>query len=94
MNSGEQHRAPGGEFMGDEQDGRNPALTELRRRLEAGLARTRLNKTQLARQAQLGRTTVSEAFQLDGPVPSAATLAAVARVLKLPAMCPLCCNWQ
>lgn len=85
MNSGEQHRAPGGEFMGDEQDGRNPALTELRRRLEAGLARTRLNKTQLARQAHLGRTTASEAFQLDGPVPSAATLAAVARVLKLPA---------
>ena len=45
----------------------------------------RLNKTDLASRAGLGRTTVSQAFQTDGPVPSAQTVAALARALKLPA---------
>ncbi|WP_405673353.1 helix-turn-helix domain-containing protein [Streptomyces canus] len=70
--------------MRDEQNGHNPTLTELRRKLDAGLARMRLNKTDLARRTGLGRTTVSQAFQTDGPVPSAQTVTALARVLKLP----------
>lgn len=70
--------------MRDEQNGQNPALTELRRRLDDGRVRMRLNKTDLARRAGLGRTTVSEAFQTEGPVPSVQTVAALARALKLP----------
>ncbi|MCX5008472.1 helix-turn-helix domain-containing protein [Streptomyces sp. NBC_00638] len=71
--------------MRDEQYGDNPALTELRRTLDGGLARMRLDKKALAVRARLGRTTVSQAFQSDGPVPSAQTVAVLARVLKLPA---------
>ncbi|MBL1109751.1 tetratricopeptide repeat protein [Streptomyces sp. 5-8] len=70
--------------MHDDQSGDSPALTDLRRRLEAGRARMRLSKTDLAGRAALGRTTVSEAFQIDGPVPSAETVAALARALRLP----------
>ncbi|MFF9607849.1 helix-turn-helix transcriptional regulator [Streptomyces sp. NPDC014684] len=70
--------------MYDEQHGGSPALTDLRRRLEAGRARMRLNKTDLAGRAGLGRTTVSEAVQTGGPVPSAETVAALARALGLP----------
>ncbi|CAL9329043.1 hypothetical protein SUDANB1_00029 [Streptomyces sp. enrichment culture] len=44
----------------------------------------RLNKTLLARRAELGRTTVSEAFRDGGPVPSAQTVAALSRALDLP----------
>ncbi|MET7606410.1 helix-turn-helix domain-containing protein [Streptomyces avermitilis] len=65
-------------------NGDSPALTALRRRLEAGRARMRLNKTDLAGRAGLGRTTVSQAFRSGGPVPSAETVAALARALKLP----------
>ncbi|MET9106691.1 hypothetical protein [Streptomyces zhihengii] len=67
-----------------QQSEHHPALTELRRRLNGGLARARLDKTQLATRAQLGRTTVSEAFGADGRVPSEKTVAALARALKLP----------
>ncbi|MFF8478623.1 helix-turn-helix domain-containing protein [Streptomyces sp. NPDC015414] len=70
--------------MDDEQHGDSPALTDLRRRLEAGLARMRLTKKDMATRAGLGRTTVSEAFQAGGPVPSAETVAALARALRLP----------
>ncbi|MFE5886176.1 helix-turn-helix domain-containing protein [Streptomyces hydrogenans] len=59
------------------------ALAELRRRLGDELARRRWTKTQLARQAGLGRTTVSEAFQDGGPVPSEQTVAALAHALRL-----------
>ncbi|WLQ69382.1 SEL1-like repeat protein [Streptomyces glycanivorans] len=62
---------------------RNTALTALRERLEDGLAKARLTKTQLAARADLGRTTVQTAFQPNGPVPSAATVAALAQALKL-----------
>jgi len=62
----------------------NPALTELRKKLSDGLARARLGKTQLAARAALGRTTVQQAFRPDGPVPSAETVAALARALMLP----------
>ncbi|MFJ9871171.1 helix-turn-helix domain-containing protein [Streptomyces sp. NPDC101165] len=70
--------------MRDEQNRQNPALIQLRKRLSGGLAKLGLNKTELARRAGLGRTTVSEAFQTDGPVPSAQTVAALASALKLP----------
>lgn len=65
-------------------NGDNPALTELRGKLSDGLARNRINKTELARRSELGRTTVSEAFQPGGPAPSAHTVEALARALKLP----------
>ncbi|MFJ5780425.1 hypothetical protein [Streptomyces sp. NPDC093094] len=70
--------------MHDEQNSHGPALTELRRRLADGLARARLNQTQLARRAGLGRTTVSEALSPSKPVPSKETVAALARALRLP----------
>ncbi|MFF0201234.1 AAA family ATPase [Streptomyces sp. NPDC005017] len=72
--------------MQDEPNGptSHAALTELRRTLTDGLARTRLNQTQLAARAQLGRTTVSEALSPSKPVPSAQTVAALARALRLP----------
>ncbi len=68
--------------MHDEQNGHNSALTELRRKLTGGLARARLNQTQLAARAELGRTTVSEALSDKKPVPSRETVAALARALK------------
>ncbi|MER8199221.1 hypothetical protein ABTY00_35455 [Streptomyces microflavus] len=73
--------------MHDERTGRTPesALAELRRRLEAGLVRAGLNKSQLAGQAGLSRGTVQEAFKAGARVPSTFTVAALARVLKLPA---------
>ena len=68
----------------DEQTGHSPQLTKLRGRLADGLARARLNQTQLARRAGLGRTTVSEALSPQKPVPSAETVAALSRALRLP----------
>ncbi|MGW8378450.1 helix-turn-helix domain-containing protein [Streptomyces sp. ODS28] len=70
--------------MENEQNGHGPALAELRSRLADGLARARLNQTQLARRADLGRTTVSEALSPQKPAPSAETVAALARQLELP----------
>ncbi|WP_018654324.1 transcriptional regulator [Actinomadura flavalba] len=65
---------------------RADVLAELRGRLADGLAGTRLTKTQLATRAGLGRTTVQQAFQADSPEPpSAQTVAALAKVLRLPA---------
>ncbi|GAA0290347.1 hypothetical protein GCM10010302_31110 [Streptomyces polychromogenes] len=60
------------------------AIVELRRRLDDGLALAGLTKTQLAARAGLGRTTVQEAFGAQAPVPSAATIAALADALGLP----------
>ncbi|MCX5009212.1 sel1 repeat family protein [Streptomyces sp. NBC_00638] len=70
--------------MGKQGNGDNPALTELRKRLADGRALARLNQTQLAVQARLGRTTVSEALSPRKPAPSADTVAVLGRVLKLP----------
>ncbi|WP_242432982.1 hypothetical protein [Streptomyces sp. Root264] len=78
------HHGPGGEHVHDEQNGQNPALIELRRRLADGLAQARLTKEQLGVQAGLGRTAVSEAFSPKKRAPSGATVAALARTLKLP----------
>ncbi|ONK15567.1 helix-turn-helix transcriptional regulator [Streptomyces sp. MP131-18] len=70
--------------MNDEQNGHGSALTELRRRVADGVAQARLNQQQLAQRAGLGRTTVSEALSPRKPVPSAETVAALARALRLP----------
>jgi transcriptional regulator with XRE-family HTH domain len=85
MNTGEHFTTRGGEHVHDERTGHTPdsALDELRKKLSDGLARARLTQTQLAAQAGLGRTTVSEALSPKKPVPSAETVAALARVLKL-----------
>ncbi|MEV6404085.1 helix-turn-helix transcriptional regulator, partial [Streptomyces bobili] len=72
--------------MQNEQTGNSPALAELRRRLTGGLARARLNQTQLATRAGLGRTTVSEALSSKKPVPSRETVAALAGALRLPVL--------
>ncbi|MFD7284114.1 helix-turn-helix domain-containing protein [Streptomyces sp. NPDC059862] len=60
------------------------ALSELRKRLTDGLAHARLTKTQLARQAKLGRTTVQQAVNTNAAAPTAETVAALARTLRLP----------
>ncbi|MEV6840947.1 hypothetical protein AB0N17_41830 [Streptomyces sp. NPDC051133] len=71
--------------MNEREQERGAALVELRKRLTDGLARTRLSKTQLAVQARLGRTTVQAAFQAGASAaPSAETVVALARVLRLP----------
>ncbi|MFD7026568.1 hypothetical protein ACFWAR_00845 [Streptomyces sp. NPDC059917] len=70
--------------MHGEQRGQQLALTELRRRLTDGLAAARMNQTQLAARAELGRTTVSEALSPRKPPPSPETVAALSRALKLP----------
>ncbi|WP_323188312.1 helix-turn-helix domain-containing protein [Streptomyces sp. NBC_00249] len=70
--------------MHDKHNGQNPALPELRKRLRAGMARMRLNQTDLATRAGLGRTTVSEALSPAKPAPSPETVAALARALQLP----------
>ncbi|MEU8764291.1 helix-turn-helix domain-containing protein [Streptomyces sp. NPDC048659] len=70
--------------MHDEHDSRHPALRELRERLRAGMARMRVNQTDLAQRAGLGRTTVSEALSPGKPAPSHETVAALARALRLP----------
>ncbi|MFE5894883.1 hypothetical protein ACFQ6E_38990 [Streptomyces sp. NPDC056462] len=84
MNTGEHFKASGGEHVHDKQISDGPALTELRKRLADGLAVARLNRTQLVKQACVGRTKVWEALTPGQPVPSAETVAALARVLKLP----------
>ncbi|MEU4272240.1 hypothetical protein [Streptomyces sp. NPDC026092] len=70
-----------GQMRVGEQSSRDSALAELHDRLGDALARQRLNKSQLAARAGLGRTTVSEAFRV---VPSAETVAALAGPLRLP----------
>ncbi|MDT0453729.1 helix-turn-helix domain-containing protein [Streptomyces hesseae] len=70
--------------MHDEHDGQDAALTELRKVLKAAMACMRLNQTDLATRAGLGRTTVSEALSPGKPAPSSQTVAALARALQLP----------
>jgi transcriptional regulator with XRE-family HTH domain/Tfp pilus assembly protein PilF len=82
MNTGE-HQKCGGAGVQEGWSGPEAELAELRRRLEDGLACARLTKTQLAQRAGLGRTTVSEALNDSRPVPSAQTVAALARALRL-----------
>src|SRR5687768_5797585 len=86
MNTGDHITTRGGEHVHDQRTGHTPdaALTELRRRLEDELDRTRLKKTDLVGRTGLSRTAVQLAFQADGPVPSGPTVMALARALKLP----------
>ncbi|MER7826288.1 hypothetical protein ABTX85_27445 [Streptomyces sp. NPDC096097] len=70
--------------MQDEQSSRDLAHCQLRAKLEDGLARARLNKTQLASRAGLGRTAMSQAFSPKASVPSAETVVAPAATLRLP----------
>ncbi|WP_426570349.1 hypothetical protein [Streptomyces canus] len=81
------NRALGGRQVRGEQNGNdsNPALTELRGKLNDGLARSRVDRKNLPALSRLGRTTVWEALTDGEPVPSAKTVAALARALKLPA---------
>ncbi|MFI5474565.1 helix-turn-helix domain-containing protein [Streptomyces cacaoi] len=59
------------------------AIKELRVRLSDALAQARMSKTQLAARSELGRTTVHEAFTDGRPVPSASTVVAIGRALRL-----------
>ncbi|MGW4506837.1 helix-turn-helix domain-containing protein [Streptomyces sp. NPDC004436] len=83
MNTGE-HDVPGVRTVHDEHGGQKQALTQLRDRLTAGMARMRLNQTELAVRAGLGRTTVSEALSPSKPAPTSRTVAVLARALQLP----------
>ncbi|WUX02155.1 helix-turn-helix domain-containing protein [Streptomyces sp. NBC_01450] len=80
------HHHPGGKHVHEERTSHTPdsALAELRRKLEGGLAKAGLKKTELAAQTGLSRTTVQQAFQTDGPSPSAPTVTALAGALRLP----------
>ncbi|MFD6464684.1 hypothetical protein [Streptomyces goshikiensis] len=70
--------------MRDEYDGQNAELADLRERLRGAMVRRRLNQTELAGLAGLGRTTVSEALSPTKPAPSRQTLTALASALQLP----------
>ncbi|MER5202274.1 hypothetical protein [Streptomyces sp. NPDC002825] len=70
--------------MHDEQSGQSQALAQLRRRLNEGMLKARLNQTEVASLAGLGRTTVSEALSPAKPAPSPRTVQEMARVLRLP----------
>jgi hypothetical protein len=61
------------------------AAGRLRTVLRDALAGSRLSVTQVAQRSALGRTTVSQALSELGPVPSAETVAALARALGLDA---------
>ncbi|MDX3526930.1 helix-turn-helix domain-containing protein [Streptomyces sp. ID05-39B] len=64
-------------------NGRGPALAELRGRLEDARARARLNQTELAGKAGLSRGTVSRALSPGGGIPTVQTVARLAGALKL-----------
>ncbi|MFF3208036.1 HEAT repeat domain-containing protein [Streptomyces sp. NPDC002962] len=63
----------------------NPAaaLAELRARLQAALVAKRMTKAALTRRAKLGRTSVSRAFSMSAPAPSAQTVSSMAAALGL-----------
>ncbi|MEV5877463.1 helix-turn-helix transcriptional regulator [Streptomyces sp. NPDC052101] len=60
------------------------ALVELQRWLRDSAALAGLSRTQLASRSGIARTTVYEALRAGGPAPSERTVAALAKVLKLP----------
>ncbi|MFF3859317.1 helix-turn-helix domain-containing protein [Streptomyces sp. NPDC002209] len=82
MNTGA--HTPRGAAVDSQENERDVALAALRSRLDVGLARAGLTKSQLAIRAGRGRTTVQEAFRTEAGAPSAETVAALARVLRLP----------
>ncbi|MFF4362830.1 helix-turn-helix domain-containing protein [Streptomyces sp. NPDC001604] len=72
-------------LSGGTQKGNGQALAKLQALLEQGRAKARLDQTQLARRAGLGRTTVSQALRAIDQVPSVTTVAAMAKALGLDA---------
>ncbi|MFE7168411.1 hypothetical protein [Streptomyces sp. NPDC057616] len=70
--------------MAEEATTRAAARHELHDRLKDGLASSGLTKAQLAARSELERAIVSGALRVDGPLPSAQTVAALARALELP----------
>lgn len=73
----------GGKLNGEDQRARDAALKELQHRLRDGLAKSGKNVGQLATAANLARSTVSPALSKQDKTPSAATVTALARVLRL-----------
>ncbi|MEU4033508.1 helix-turn-helix domain-containing protein [Streptomyces collinus] len=67
----------------DQFQDRAAARAELRAQLEAGRVALGLNQTELARRAGLGRTSVSQALSNNAPTPTAQTVGALARALRL-----------
>ncbi|MFI5534466.1 tetratricopeptide repeat protein, partial [Kitasatospora sp. NPDC051853] len=59
-------------------------LVELRELLADGVARSQLTRAQLIAKSGLSRTTIHEALQDGARVPSATTVAALAKALKMP----------
>ncbi|MEU4084845.1 HEAT repeat domain-containing protein [Streptomyces aureus] len=75
---------PGGiKMVGGEPFDPGEALAELRSRLQAALVDQRMSKSVLTRRAGLGRTTVSRAFSVSAPAPSAQTVSSIAAALGL-----------
>ncbi|MFJ2730792.1 tetratricopeptide repeat protein [Streptomyces collinus] len=78
----------GGEQMGieseEEFEAGQAALAALRLRLDNARATRGMNKSELARAAGLGRTTVSQALSHNAPPPTKDTISALAHVLRLP----------
>ncbi|MEU9348999.1 helix-turn-helix domain-containing protein [Streptomyces sp. NPDC048278] len=72
-------------LSGGTRKGDGQALAELQALLEQGRAKARMDQTQLARRAGLGRTTVSKALRAIDQVPSVTTVAAMAKALGLDA---------
>ncbi|MFI8192793.1 helix-turn-helix domain-containing protein [Streptomyces sp. NPDC085946] len=85
MNMGEQLSTArgGGLRMGMEEVHDPAALAQLRSRLETARVARGINQTELARAARLGRTTVSRALSSGAPGPSADTVGALGRALRL-----------
>ncbi|MFJ8507597.1 helix-turn-helix domain-containing protein [Streptomyces avermitilis] len=83
MNNGEQRYNTGG--IVETRHFRDPAaaLAELRAQLETRRVALGLNQTELARRANLGRTSVSKALSNTAPSPTAQTVGALARALRL-----------
>ncbi|MEU2975429.1 helix-turn-helix transcriptional regulator [Streptomyces hirsutus] len=63
--------------------GRESALAELRDRLDAARAKAQCDQTQLAKRAQLARSTVNQALSHTAPAPSVNTITALAKALRL-----------
>jgi transcriptional regulator with XRE-family HTH domain len=83
MNDGEQREGTGGRVGTDDFQGPAAALAELRAQLEAGRVALGLNQTELARRAKLGRTSVNQALSSTASAPTAQTVGALARALRL-----------
>lgn len=64
--------------------GSEQALIELRQRMDTARARRRLSMSALTRLADLGRTTVSRAFNRSAPAPSSDTVWAIGTALRVP----------